>query len=60
MRRCQKCKKGVLEYGYDWTTGGETEVYQCSNCDSVFHVDVEIVRDYNNMREVQEWASNQK
>ena len=52
MRRCNKCKKGILEYHYD-KTGGETEVYQCNNCDSVFHVDIEIVRDYNNMREVQ-------
>jgi len=50
MRRCKKCKNGVLEYHYD-LTGGEIEVYQCSDCDSVFHVDIEIVRDFNNMRE---------
>ncbi len=52
MRRCKKCKNGVLEYHYD-LTGGETEVYQCTNCDSVFHIDIEIIRDYDNMREVQ-------
>ena len=51
MHRCKKCKNGVLEYHYD-KTGGETEVYQCNNCDGVFHVDIEIVRDFNNMREV--------
>jgi hypothetical protein len=52
MHRCKKCKNGVLEYHYDYI-GCEVETYQCTNCDSVFHVDIEIVRDFNNMREVQ-------
>ena len=52
MRVCKKCKNGVLEYDYDYI-GCEVETYHCKNkdCDGVFHVDIEIVRDFNNMRE---------
>ena len=51
MRRCNKCKNGVLEYDWDYI-GCEVETHQCTNCDAVFHVDIEIVRDFDNMREV--------
>ena len=53
MHKCKKCKDGVLEYDYDYI-GCEVETYHCKNkhCDGVFHVDIEIVRDFNNMREV--------
>tara|TARA_R110001583_G_scaffold179165_1_gene335710 strand:+ start:41 stop:214 length:174 start_codon:yes stop_codon:yes gene_type:complete len=55
MHKCKKCKDGVLEYDYDYI-GCEVETYHCKNkdCDGVFHVDIEIVRDFNNMREVKE------
>jgi len=52
MQRCKKCKNGVLEYDWDYI-GCEVETHQCTNCDAVFHVDIEIVRDFDNMREVQ-------
>ena len=55
MQRCQKCKKGFIEYVEDYT-GCEVETWGCDNkeCCALFHVDIEIVRDYDNMREVQE------
>ena len=55
MPTCQKCKKGVLEYDFDYI-GCEVEVWGCDNkeCCALFHVDMEIVRDFNNMREVKE------
>ena len=55
MPTCQKCKKGVLEYDFDYI-GCEVETWSCDNkeCCALFHIDIEIVRDYDNMREVQE------
>jgi hypothetical protein len=55
MQRCKKCKKGFLEYVEEYL-GCEVETWGCDNqeCYALFHVDIEIVRDFNDMREVQE------
>ena len=53
LQKCPKCKTGTLEYDFDYI-GCEVETYHCTskNCDTEFHVDIEIVRDFDNMREV--------
>ncbi len=51
---CPKCKTGVLVYGHD-EIGGEVEYHYCNNfksCNAEFFVDIEIVRDFDNMQEV--------
>ena len=55
MQRCKKCKGGFLEYAFDYI-GYEVETWHCENkeCSALFHIDIEIVRDFDNMREVQE------
>ena len=55
MQRCKKCKRGFLEYDFDYI-GCEVETWACDNqeCSALFHIDIEIVRDFDNMREVQE------
>lgn len=51
MEKCPKCKTETLEYDWDYI-GCEVETHVCTKCSSEFHVDIEIVRDFDNMREV--------
>jgi hypothetical protein len=52
MEKCPKCCKDNLTYVGDNCTG-EIEDWHCMSCDTFYEVDVEIKRDFNNMREVQ-------
>jgi len=47
---CPKCKKGILEFGE--SIGVYTEYYYCSVCNIDYEVDVELVRDWADIREV--------
>ena len=50
---CPKCKTNVLEYVEDYA-GCEVEVWACTNneCEGKFHVDIEIIRNFDMMQEV--------
>ena len=47
---CSKCKDGRLYFNHD-AVGGEVESWVCTDCPAEFHVDVEIKRDFDNVRE---------
>jgi len=55
IEKCPKCKTETLEYHWDYI-GCEVETHVCTKCSSEFHVDIEIVRDFDNMREVAIWV----
>jgi len=50
---CPKCKTNVLEYVEDYASC-EIEVWACTNneCEGAFHVDIEIIRNFDMMQEV--------
>ena len=42
---CSNCKHSIeYDRNFDW----ETEIWHCSNCNTEFSVDIEIVRDWQN------------
>ena len=55
MMICPKCKDGRIHYKYDGIAG-EIESWGCTNCPAEFHVDIEIKRDFNNVREATQWV----
>jgi len=49
---CPKCKDGRIWFNHN-SVGCEIESWACTDCEKEFHVDIEIKRDFDNMREVQ-------
>jgi len=47
---CPKCKDGGLYFNHG-SIAGEVESWVCTDCPAEFHVDIEIKRDFDNMRE---------
>ena len=47
---CSKCKDGRLYFNHDHVDL-EVESWVCTDCPAEFHVDIEIKRDFDNMRE---------
>ena len=48
---CSKCKDGRLYFNHS-AICREVESWVCTDCPAQFHVDVEIKRDFDNVREV--------
>ena len=48
---CPKCNEDELRYQRDIATG-EVEEWHCESCESEYEVGVNIVRHFENMREV--------
>ena len=48
---CPKCKDGRLYFNHD-SVGCEIESWVCTECPVEFHVDIEIVRNFDMMQEV--------
>ena len=51
VQRCPKCNEDDLRYQRDIATG-ELEEWHCESCESEYEVGVNIVRHFENMREV--------
>jgi len=47
---CPTCKDGRLYFNHE-SVGGEVESWACTDCPSQFHVDIEIKRNFDNVRE---------
>jgi len=50
---CPTCTDGRLYFNHD-SVGCEIESWVCTECPAEFHVDIEINRDFENMREVKQ------